>query len=122
VSEAGTQGAAGSQYADFAVANTGKAACTVRGYPKLVPLDDAGQAIPVEVKHDQPGPKTVRLAPGAKATLTIRVSHVTCTSPQPAAAFDVTLPGASAPKRVTAHDVTVCKDGALHERALHQQA
>ncbi len=122
VSQAGTQGAAGSEYDDFAVTNTGSARCTVRGYPKLVPLDAAGKPIPVDVSHDQPAPKTVALGPGKKATLTIRTSRVTCRSPQTAAAFKITLPGASSPTRVSVHHVTVCRHGTLHERALEARS
>jgi hypothetical protein len=122
VSQAGTQGAAGSEYDDFAVTNTGSARCTVRGYPKLVPLDASGKPIPVDVSHEQPAPKTVALDPGKKATLTIRTSRVTCQSPQTAAAFKITLPGANSATRVSAHHVTVCRHGTLHERALEPQS
>ncbi len=118
ISQGRTQGAAGSEYDDFAVSNAGSARCTVRGYPKLVALDSSGRKIPVRVAHDGPTPKTVPLDPGAKATLTIRTSHVTCHSPTSAAAFDVTLPGAGSAKKLAVHDVTVCRGGVLHERAL----
>lgn len=93
----------------------------MRGYAKLVPVNASGAAIPVQVAHEQPAPTTVRLAPGAAATLTIRVSHVSCAHPKSADALKVGLPGSNTLTKVPVHDVTVCANGALHERALQPQ-
>lgn len=63
-----------SRYFDLALTNTGKSACTLKGYPGLSLADSSGKRIgdPAERSQDGDASLAVHLAPGAAAHVTVK--------------------------------------------------
>jgi hypothetical protein len=68
----------------FVTTNRSRRACTVGGYPAMVMFDRAGKALPqpvryaVDAKYRERPPRTVRLAPGDKATVIVTGGIADC--------------------------------------------
>jgi hypothetical protein len=67
-----TEGAAGSVYWTITYTNSGRRPCVVSGYPTVAFVDRHGRQIGATASHTGGPAKVVTLAPGGKATVTLR--------------------------------------------------
>lgn len=117
---AGSQGAAGSQYADVVLTNTAREACSVQGYVSLALLDELGRPVAVEVfRTPVPSPAVVVLSGRHTATFTLRLSRVGCTGLTSVSRLESTPPGASSAVDVAVPGLQVCRGRSLELSALH---
>jgi len=116
---AGSQGAAGSQYADVVLRNTGRETCSLQGYVSLALFDGRGRPVTVEVSRT-PGasPAFVVLDGTHAATFTLRLSRVACTGLTSVSRLESTPPGASSGVDVAVPGLQVCRGGSLQLSAL----
>jgi Protein of unknown function (DUF4232) len=119
-----SEGAAGTIFLTFRLANSGSEPCTLSGFVDLRMLDSGGQAMPTRVVHNggmlsnQPPPSQFSLAPGAAATFQVAYSdvpHGTETVCPPAAQLNVTPPDESGqiPLPVQGWGLAPCNGGEL---------
>ncbi len=94
----GTQGAAGTIYGALVFTNRSHAMCRLKGYPRIQLFGKDGRPIHTTVRRDlSPGPKNVRLAPGASATFRTSYSDVSSGGPCPTSSVaQITPPNAGA--------------------------
>ena len=116
---AGSQGAAGSQYADIVLHTTGRETCSVQGYVSLALLDGRGRPVTVEVSRTPVRSPTLVVLDGTHAaTFTLRLSRVGCTALTSVSRLESTPPGASSGVDVAVPGLQVCRGGALQLSAL----
>jgi hypothetical protein len=116
-----TGGAAGTIAVSIAVRNTSPVACTLRGFPLLKLRNDAGP-LPTRVRHggvallEQPV-STIRLAPGARASLLLTYSNVPTGSETTCrrATRLVVILGAGRGRFSLPFPTAPCNRGTLHE-------
>jgi Protein of unknown function (DUF4232) len=91
-----TNGAAGSLYTSFSFTNTTGASCSMRGFPSVSLLNDAGAIVGQPATRDDSAGSSVRLGPGQRAEFVIRVGTATrtgCNVPRPSSQIQVYPPG-----------------------------
>jgi len=116
---AGSQGAAGSQYADVVLRNTGRETCSLQGYVSLALFDGRGRPVTVEVSRTPvASPAFVVLDGTHAATFTLRLSRVGCTGLTSVSRLENTPPGASSGVDVAVPGLQVCRGGSLQLSAL----
>jgi len=125
VSLSGSQGAAGTQEATFALTNVAGAPCTTYGYPGMLLLTTAGAPLPTTVDRggtlsfEKIAPSLVHLAPGATAYFNAGYSDVqqgnaACSSAQ---RVEVTPP-TNATSAVVVTTIRACDNGTIHVSAV----
>jgi hypothetical protein len=98
-------GTAGSVYYSVWLTNSGKASCTLKGYPRIVAVGLGGNPLGLAARHEGAAPKTVTLAPGASARVQLRITEAgnygasEC-GPTNAQGVEVRLPGQGSGKFV----------------------
>ncbi len=114
----GSQGAAGTIYGAFVFTNRSHAACKLKGYPGIQLFGKQGRPIHTTVRRDlPPGPKNVRLAPGASATFRTSFSDVSSGGPCPTSSVaQITPPNAGASLFIPA--VMFPCEGVVHVSAV----
>lgn len=98
-------GTAGSVYYVVQLTNSGRATCTLRGYPRIFALSLAGNQLGIAARHEGGKPKLVTLAKGASAKVRLRITEAGNYSPSEchptnAQGVEVLLPGTKAAKFV----------------------
>lgn len=100
----GTQeGTAGSTYATFYLTNTTTTPCSVRGFPGVSLLDASGNIVGQPATQDGSEGPSVRLSPGQRARLILRVGTATrtgCDVPRPSSQIQVYPPDQTVPLRI----------------------
>jgi hypothetical protein len=97
-----TSGAAGSLYTTFSFGNTGTP-CSMRGFPGVSLLNDAGAIVGQPATRDGPTGPSVRLGVGQQAQFILRVGTATrtgCNLPRPSSQIEVYPPGQTVPMRI----------------------
>lgn len=95
--------AAGSVYTTFFFTNTAGAPCSIRGFPGVSLLNDAGNIVGQPATREGSEGSSVRLAPGQRAQFTLRVSTATqtgCDTPRPSSGIQVYPPEQTVPLRI----------------------
>jgi hypothetical protein len=90
-----TNGAAGSLYTSFAFTNTAGTPCSMRGFPGVSLLNDAGAIVGQPATRDGSAGPSVRLGPGQRAQFILRVGTATrtgCNVPIPSSQIEVYPP------------------------------
>ncbi len=125
VRSAGGEGAAGSTYENLVLTNIGTTSCAVRGFPGVSYLDAAGRQVGAAAVRSGPAGSTVRLAPGALATATLRTVHPGiqegCTEPgqsTPVAALRIFPPANTTALRLTLPGVSACSSPTVQQLSV----
>ncbi|MEP7017296.1 MAG: DUF4232 domain-containing protein [Actinomycetota bacterium] len=98
-----TNGAAGSLYTSLSFTNTTGTSCSMRGFPGVSLLNDAGVIVGQPATRDGSAGSPVRLGPGQRAQFIIRVGTATrtgCTVPRPSSQIEVYPPGQTVALRI----------------------
>jgi len=98
-----TSGAAGSAYTTFFLTNSAGTPCSIRGFPGVSLLDDAGNIVGQPATRDGSMGPAVRLGPGQRARFVIRVGTATrtgCTVPVPSSEIQVYPPDQTVALRI----------------------
>ncbi|HUQ54910.1 DUF4232 domain-containing protein [Lentzea sp.] len=121
-----TDAAAGNRYGKFVVTNASSAPCTLNGYSGFQ-LENASGAVPTKLERKaDPGPATVTLAPGGKATANLHWGIVpsgnepvegSC-QPEPSKAAAIP-PNETAPLSVPWTFGSVCSGGKIEISAFY---
>jgi hypothetical protein len=121
ISLAKAEGAAGSTYDTVRFTNTGKAACTLYGYPgvSLVGHGNGTQIGAAADRDHSVAPTTVLIRSGGSTTFVVRLAqaanypHSAC-SPSPADGFRVYPPGSTAALYLPLKAATGCAKTSVH--------
>lgn len=98
-----TNGTAGSLYTSFSFTNTTGTYCSMRGFPGVSLLNDAGVIVGQPATRDGSAASSVRLGPGQRAQFVIRVGTATrtgCNVPRPSSQIQVYPPGQTVALRI----------------------
>ena len=98
-----TSGAAGSLYTAFSFRNTAGTPCSMRGFPGVSLLNDAGAIVGQPATRDGTTGPSVRLGVGQQAQFIFRVGTATrtgCNLPRPSSQIEVYPPGQTVPMRI----------------------
>lgn len=98
-----SQGTVGSIYATFHLTNTAGTPCSMRGFPGVSLLDDAGKIVGQPATRDGSEGPSVRLGPNQRAQFILRVGAATrtgCDVPRPSSQVLVYPPDQTAPLRI----------------------
>jgi hypothetical protein len=98
-----TNGAAGSLYTSLSFTNTTGASCSMRGFPGVSLLNDAGAIVGQPATRDGSAGSLVRLGPSQRAQFVIRVGTATrtgCNVPRPSSQIQVYPPGQTVALRI----------------------
>lgn len=103
-------GTAGSIYATFYLTNTAGTTCTMRGFPGVSLLDDAGKMVGQPATRDGSEGPSVRLGQGQRAQFIVRLGTATrtgCDVPKASSQVQVYPPDQTAPLRIP-YAATAC--------------
>jgi Protein of unknown function (DUF4232) len=98
-----TNGAAGSLYTSFVFTNTAGTPCSMRGFPGVSLLNDAGAIVGQPATRDGSTGPSVRLGAGQRAQFILHVGTATrtgCTIPIPSSRIEVYPPEQTVPLRI----------------------
>jgi hypothetical protein len=98
-----TNGAAGSLYTSLSFTNATGTSCSMRGFPGVSLLNDAGAIVGQPATREGSAGSSVSLGPGQRAQFVIRVGMATrtgCNVPRPSSQIQVYPPGQTVALRI----------------------